>query len=81
MKTWIQTHKGLAIALGLVALWLMSRALRPSASPGHASPDDAMAAGWSVYPAGITGWLETSPDGLTAIMHDTGWTVAPWTYQ
>jgi len=46
--------------------------------PGHASPEDAIAAGWTVWPRALEGWLEVSPDGQTSIEHDTGWTGDPF---
>ena len=46
---------------------------KSAATVGHATPDDAMAAGWAVFQRGITGWEEHGPNG-EIIDHDTGWT-------
>jgi len=47
-------------------------------SPGHASPEDAISYGWAVYPAGVSGWKEVSPDGKIEYWHETGWTGDPF---
>ena len=78
MKAWLQTHKGLAIALGLAAAVILYRLFKGSASAGHTSPQDAISYGWSVSQAGITGWLEVSPDGQTQYLHNTGWVGDPY---
>jgi hypothetical protein len=78
VTAWITGHKAAALGLALllvVILWLM---FRRSSSAGHASPEDAIASGWSVFPAGIGMWLETSPDGSQSIMHESGWTGDPY---
>lgn len=59
-----------AIAAGVV-LWLYARSSWASAAAGHATPADAMAAGWAVFPMGVTGWEEHGPNG-EIIDHDTG---------
>lgn len=79
MKTWIRSHTVLALAVALLLAWAIFRATGRTRN-GHASPEDAIAAGWMVYPAGITGWLEVSPDGQTSIMHDTGWNGDPFAH-
>ncbi len=81
MRAWLKTHKTLAVLLGLVVVWIVFRLLSGQrlTSGGHSSPADAISYGWSVFPAGITGWLEVSPDGKTNYMHDTGWTGDPFT--
>lgn len=76
MKT--QTKSVAAVLAALVVLWLLYRIFRGSGAGGHATPSDAIAAGWMVYQAGITGWLETSPDGRQQIMHNAGWTGDPF---
>ena len=81
MKAWLKAHKAIGIVLGAIVLWGIYRALSGgllSASSGHASPEDAISYGWSVYQAGISGWLEVSPDGTKSIMHDTGWAGDPY---
>jgi len=67
----------IVVALGAWAAyrWLAGRSL---AGAGHASPEDAIAWGWSVFPAGISGWYEVSPDGGTRVMHASGWTGDPY---
>jgi hypothetical protein len=61
----------LAIPLAYV-LYRVATGRKPF-SAGHSTPADAISYGWAVSQAGITGWLETSPDGATNVMHDTGW--------
>jgi hypothetical protein len=79
MKAWLKKHTVLAIALVVVLVWLIYRkASGSSSSGGHDTPDDAISYGWAVLPAGITGWLEVSPDGKQSIMHDTGWNGDPY---
>lgn len=78
MNKWLKAHQGLAIALGLAAAVILYQMFKGSASAGHASPQDAISYGWSVYQAGTTGWLEVSPDGKTQYMHDTGWVADPY---
>jgi len=63
-KRWLIVA-AVAAALGL---WLW---LRKSSQVGHATPDDAMAWGWAVFPRGITGWREVGPGG-EIVDHDTG---------
>ena len=80
MKTWFKAHKGLAIVLGLAIAWIVYRVMQGLSvtSAGHGSPKDAISYGWSVSQAGITGWLEVSPDGKTQYMHNTGWAGDPY---
>jgi hypothetical protein len=79
LVTLAKAHKYVTAALAvLVLFWLWRRVRGESLTGGHTSPDDAIAAGWSVYQAGITGWLEESPDGKTSYLHDTGWTGSPY---
>ncbi len=78
MKAWLKAHTALAIVLGLAAAWIAYRAMKGAASAGHTSPQDAISYGWSVYQAGVTGWLEVSPDGKTQFMHNTGWVGDPY---
>ena len=80
MKAWVTQHKGIAIVGGLAVLWLVYRLWKGLSltSAGHASPEDAISYGWSVYQAGITGWKEVSPDGKTVYDHSTGWTGDPF---
>ena len=59
------------------AAWRLATG-RSLTGPGHATPADAISYGWAVSPAGITGWLEVSPDGTQRIMHDTGYTLDPY---
>jgi hypothetical protein len=78
--TWLRAHKWLALVVALALVWIVYRVIRGLSitGAGHASPEDAIAEGWMVYPAGITGWFETSPDGSQSIMHDTGWNGDPF---
>lgn len=62
----------IAIAVGVY--WYASRTSGHD-TPGHNSPYAARDDGWEVDQAGITGWLEVSPDGKTSVMHNTGWVV------
>jgi hypothetical protein len=80
LKSWIAKHKAAAIVLGIVVLWIGYRLVKGMSltSGRHANPQDAISYGWSVYQAGITGWLEVSPDGKSQYMHDTGWTSDPY---
>ena len=80
MPKWLKDHKGLAIVVGLLLVWIVYRMVKGLSvtSAGHASPQDAISYGWSVYQAGITGWSEVSPDGKTTYMHETGWTGDPY---
>jgi hypothetical protein len=64
-----------AAALGGVLVWKFLARTKE----GHASPEDAIAAGWMVRPAGITGWQEESPDGQKSYLHETGWSGDPFT--
>lgn len=77
---WLKAHKGLVIALALLVAWIIYRKIRGLSliSGGHVSPADAIAYGWSVYPRGITGWLEVSPDDKIQYEHDTGWAGDPY---
>ena len=72
---WARAHRLAAAAVLTLAIWILYRwhAGKALFSSGHATPADAIASGWVVEQAGITGWLETSPDGASNIMHDTGW--------
>jgi hypothetical protein len=74
---WLATHKAASVLLALLLLWLY-RLIWGKTSAGHASPEDAISYGWSVYPAGIGGWLEVSPDGQTQYLHESGWTGDPF---
>lgn len=68
------TARGFAIGFFVVGLalvlWLLFRN-KLNSTAGHATPDDAMAWGWAVYPRGITGWREIGPHG-EIVDHDTG---------
>lgn len=80
VQAWLKKHPG-ALALGVIALaWIVYRMVSGQAvtSSGHSSPEDAISYGWTVFPAGITGWLEVSPDGKTQYLHDTGWKGDPY---
>ena len=80
MKAWLKDHTGLAIVFGLLVAWIVYRVAKGLSvtSAGHASPQDAISYGWSVDQAGITGWMEVSPDGQTSYMHETGWAGDPY---
>jgi hypothetical protein len=80
MKAWFKSHKILTGAIAVAVLWILYRVTRGLSltSPGHSSPEDAISFEWSVYQAGITGWLEVSPDSKTSIMHNTGWAGDPY---
>jgi hypothetical protein len=76
---WLKGRKAIAILLAVALVWIVYRIFRGVGAYGHVSPADAIASGWTVYQAGITGWLEVAPDGKTNYMHDSGWTVDPYT--
>jgi hypothetical protein len=77
LKAWIWGHKLIAAAIAvLVVGWILHR-LAGSGRGGHTTVAEAIAAGWTVYPAGITGWKEVGPDGTTEVWHMTGWTADP----
>jgi hypothetical protein len=80
VKAWAAANKAIAIVVGLLLLLILYRLARGLGGSygGHSSPEDAIASGWVVYQAGITGWLEVSPDGKQSIMHNTGWTGDPF---
>jgi hypothetical protein len=71
----LRAHPLIAAALGLGLAYVLYRWAtgRSPLGAGHTTPADAISYGWVVVQAGITGWLETSPDGATNVMHDTGW--------
>jgi hypothetical protein len=77
---WIKKHLVLVIVAALVAAWCLYRWSKglSATGEGHASPEDAIAEGWMVYQAGITGWQEVSPLGHV-VEHMTGWTGDPFT--
>jgi hypothetical protein len=77
--SWVKSHK-IVVAAAVLALYLLYRwrAGLNLLSTGHATPADAIAAGYMVYPAGVTGWKEVDPDGKREVWHDTGW-VNPFT--
>lgn len=73
LKAWVLAHKLIAAAIAvLVVGWILHRA-SGAGRGGHATPAEAIAAGWTVYPAGISGWKEVSPDEKTEFWHMTGW--------
>ena len=75
---WLKAHKLIVgAALALVLLWIFVWKKRVV---GHRTPEEAIAEGWMVWQAGITGWKEESPDGKTSIYHDEGWTGSPFAY-
>ena len=80
MKALLKKHKLVVmVAAGALAYVLYRLATgRNPLGAGHRSPADAISYGWAVSQAGITGWLEVSPDGATQVMHDTGWTSDPY---
>jgi hypothetical protein len=73
--TWARGHELLAAVAGVLLGYLAWRWYkgRNLLSAGHPTTFDAIADGWMVYPAGVTGWKETSPDGKSEVWHDTGW--------
>jgi hypothetical protein len=80
MKAWLKSHMAIAVVGGLLLAWIVYRVVRGLSltSAGHASPEDAITYGWSVYQAGITGWKEVSPDGKIVVDHDSGWNGDPF---
>jgi len=71
----IRKYNLISLALGAAVLYVAYRYFtgRAPLGAGHLTPADAISYGWAVSQAGLTGWLETSPDGATNVMHDTGW--------
>jgi hypothetical protein len=80
LAVWAKGHRALVLVLFVVVGWVIYRwaSGKQVAGAGHSTPADAISYGWVVYQAGITGWMETSPDGSQAIYHDTGWTGSPY---
>jgi hypothetical protein len=78
--TWLRAHWLIVAALALAAAWIAYRVSGGLSvvEAGHTSPEDAVAAGWMVYRAGIIGWVEISPDGQTRYDHGSGWTSDPF---
>lgn len=79
---WLKSHWMVAAIAIAVLGWTLFRWAtgRQATSAAHRTPEDAIAAGWMVYQAGLTGWLEVSPDDTQRFMHDTGWTGDPFAH-
>jgi hypothetical protein len=78
VTAWLRAHWLAALAILLLAAWIVYRVAKSPSFAGHASPEDAISYGWSVFPAGIGGWLEVSPDESKSILHETGWSGDPF---
>jgi hypothetical protein len=83
MRSWLPwlRNNWYSVLLAVAGAWVLWRVVhgRSIVGAGHISPEDAIADGWTVWQAGMTGWLEDSPDGTQHVMHDTGWTGDPYT--
>jgi len=79
LALWARKHKAAAVLVGLVFLYLLYRWARGERlAGGHRTPEDAVAWGWMVAQAGITGWKEWDPATGKEYYHDTGWTGDPF---
>lgn len=70
--SWVKRHPWAVVVL-VLASWLVIRRLAGKGRGGHDSPAAAVAAGWEIYPAGITGWKEVEPGTGREFWHLTGW--------
>lgn len=73
LKSWISAHKLIAAAIAVLVVGFILHRLAGAGRGGHSTVAEAMAAGWTVYPAGISGWKEVSPDESQVFWHMTGW--------